>query len=179
MRKKYILTNRGILGIVMSGASTKLEGINIKGEYNGRFVYFEDDDVLASSPELETVLEVANNITSLDINMFCNVVMDLNFLCYDQINMLKTELGKINLNLIHLIELDMYAIVNNEKVIELHGSVFRVGVLIDRLGNNINNIKTKYGINVVKIKEIRDEEEYNNFKILSQRKLLFMLNYKE
>ena len=32
MRKKYILTNRGILGIVMSGASTKLEGINNKEE---------------------------------------------------------------------------------------------------------------------------------------------------
>ena len=180
MRKKYILTNRGILGIVMSGASTKLEGINSKGEYNGRFVYFKDDDVLASSPELETVLEVANNITSLDINMFCNVAIDLNFLCYDQINMLKTELEKIKLKLIHLIELDMYAIVNNEKVIELHCPVFRVGVLIGRLGNNINNIKTKYGINVVKIKEIRyDDEEYENFKILSQRKLLFMLNYKE
>ena len=179
MRKKYILTNRGILGIVMSGASTKLEGINSKGEYNGRFVYFKDDDVLASSPELETVLEVANNITSLDMSLFCNVVMDLNFLCYDQINMLKTELGKINLNLIHLIELDMHAIVNNEKVIELHCPIFRVGVLIGRRGNNINNIKTKYGINVVKIKEIRDDEEYINFKILSQRKLLFMLNFKE
>ena len=180
MRKKYILTNRGILGIVMSGASTKLEGINSKGEYNGRFVYFEDDDVLTSSPELETVLEVATKITSLNMDMFCNVAMDLNFLCYDQINMLKTELEKIKLKLIHLIELDMYAIVNNDKVIELHCPVFKVGVLIGMRGKNINNIKTKYGINVVKIKEIRyDDEEYENFKILSQRKLLFMLNYKE
>ena len=51
MSKKYVLTNRGILGVVQSGASTKLEGINSKGEYNGRFVYFKDDDVLASSPE--------------------------------------------------------------------------------------------------------------------------------
>ena len=178
MSKKYVLTNRGILGVVQSGASTKLEGINSKGEYNGRFVYFKDDDVLASSPELDTVIEVATKITSLDISMFCNVAIDLNFLCYDQINMLKTELEKIKLKLIHLIELDMYAIVNNDKVIELHCPVFKVGVLIGRLGNNINNIKTKYGINVVKIKEIRDEEEYNNFKILSQRKLLFMLNYK-
>ena len=179
MRKKYILTNRGILGIVMSGASTKLEGINSKGEYNGRFVYFKDDDVLASSPELETVLEVANNITSLDMSLLCNVAMDLNFLCYDQINMLKTELEKIKLKLIHLIELDMYAIVNNDKVIELHCPIFKVGVLIGMLGKNINNIKTKYGINVVKVKEIIDNEEYENFKILSQRKLLFMLNYKE
>ena len=178
MSKKYVLTNRGILGVVQSGASTKLEGINSKGEYNGRFVYFKDDDVLASSPELDTVIEVATKITSLDISMFCNVAIDLNFLCYDQINMLKTELEKIKLKLIHLIELDMYAIVNNEKVIELRGPVFLVGVLIGRLGNNINNIKTKYGINVVKIKEIRDEEEYNKFKILSQRKLLFMLNFK-
>ena len=179
MSKKYVLTNRGILGVVQSGASTKLEGINSKGEYNGRFVYFKDDDVLASSPELDTVIEVATKITSLNMNMFCNVAIDLNFLCYDQINMLKTELGKINLNLIHLIELDMHAIVNNEKVIELHCPVFHVGVLIGRGGKNINNIKTQYGINVVKIKEIRDDEEYNNFKILSQRKLLFMLNYKE
>ena len=179
MSKKYVLTNRGILGVTQSGASTKLEGINSKGEYNGRFVYFKDNDLLVSSPDLEFVLEKANNITSLDISMFCNVAIDLNFLCYDQINMLKTELGKINLNLIHLIELDMYAIVNNEKVIELHCPVFRLGVLIGRWGNNINNIKTKYGINVVKIKEIRDDEEYENFKILSQRKLLFMLNYKE
>ena len=180
MSKKYVLTNRGILGVVQSGASTKLEGINSKGEYNGRFVYFKDDDVLASSPELDTVIEVATKITSLDISMFCNVAIDLNFLCYDQINMLKTELEKIKLKLIHLIELDMYAIVNNEKVIELHCPIFRVGVLIGRRGNNINNIKTKYGINVVKIKEIRyDDEEYENFKILSQRKLLFMLNYKE
>ncbi len=48
-------------------------------------------------------------------------------------------------------------------------------------GKNINNIKTKYGINVVKVKEIIDidNEEYENFKILSQKKLLFMLNYKE
>ncbi len=113
------------------------------------------------------------------MDMFCNVVMDLNFLCYDQINILKTELGKINLNLIHLIELDMYAIVNNEKVIELHCPVFRVGVLIGMRGKNINNIKTKYDINVVKIKEIKDDEEYEIFKILSQRKLLFMLNFKE
>ena len=180
MRKKYILTNRGILGIVMSGASTKLEGINSKGEYNGRFVYFKDDDALASSPELDTVIEVATKITSLDISMFCNVAIDLNFLCYDQINMLKTELEKIKLKLIHLIELDMYAIVNDDKVIELHCPVFKVGVLIGRGGKNINNIKTQYGINVVKIKEIRyDDEEYENFKILSQRKLLFMLNYKE
>ena len=178
MSKKYVLTNRGILGVVQSGASTKLEGINSKGEYNGRFVYFKDDDVLASSPELDTVIEVATKITSLDISMFCNVAIDLNFLCYDQINMLKTELEKIKLKLIHLIELDMYAIVNNNKVIELHCPVFEVGVLIGRGGKNINNIKTKYGINVVKIKEIRDEEEYNNFKILSQRKLLFMLNFK-
>ncbi len=74
----------------------------------------------------------------------------------------------------------MYAIVNNDKVIELHCPVFKVGVLIGRGGKNINNIKTQYGINVVKIKEIRyDDEEYENFKILSQRKLLFMLNYKE
>ena len=180
MSKKYVLTNRGILGVVQSGASTKLEGINSKGEYNGRFVYFKDDDVLASSPELDTVIEVATKITSLDISMFCNVAIDLNFLCYDQINMLKTELEKIKLKLIHLIELDMYAIVNNDKVIELHCPVFKVGVLIGRGGKNINNIKTKYGINVVKIKEIRyDDEEYENFKILSQRKLLFMLNYKE
>ena len=180
MSKKYVLTNRGILGVVQSGASTKLEGINSKGEYNGRFVYFKDDDVLASSPELDTVIEVATKITSLDISMLCNVAIDLNFLCYDQINMLKTELEKIKLKLIHLIELDMYAIVNNEKVIELHCPVFRVGVLIGMRGKNINNIKTKYGINVVKIKEIRyDDEEYENFKILSQRKLLFMLNYKE
>ena len=180
MSKKYVLTNRGILGVVQSGASTKLEGINSKGEYNGRFVYFKDDDVLASSPELDTVIEVATKITSLDISMFCNVAIDLNFLCYDQINMLKTELEKIKLKLIHLIELDMYAIVNNDKVIELHCPVFKVGVLIGRGGKNINNIKTQYGINVVKIKEIRyDDEEYNNFKILSQRKLLFMLNYKE
>ena len=179
MSKKYVLTNRGILGVVQSGASTKLEGINSKGEYNGRFVYFKDDDVLASSPELDTVIEVATKITSLDISMFCNVAIDLNFLCYDQINMLKTELEKIKLKLIHLIELDMYAIVNNDKAIELHCPVFRVGVLIGMRGKNINNIKTKYGINVVKIKEIRDDEEYENFKILSQRKLLFMLNYKE
>ena len=179
MSKKYILTKRGILGVVQSGASTKLEGINSKGDYNGRFVYFEDDDVLASNSKLETVLEVANIITSLNMDMFCNVAMDLNFLCYDQINMLKTELEKIKLKLIHLIELDMYAIVKNEKVIELHCPVFRVGVLIGMRGKNINNIKTKYGINVVKIKEIRDDEEYENFKILSQKKLLFMLNYKE
>ena len=179
MSKKYVLTNRGILGVVQSGASTKLEGINSKGEYNGRFVYFKDDDLLVSSPDLEFVLEKANNITSLDISMFCNVAIDLNFLCYDQINMLKTELEKIKLKLIHLIELDMYAIVNNEKVIELHCPVFRVGVLIGMRGKNINNIKTQYGINVVKIKEIRDDEEYENFKILSQRKLLFMLNFKE
>ena len=179
MSKKYVLTNRGILGVVQSGASTKLEGINSKGEYNGRFVYFKDDDVLASSPELDTVIEVATKITSLDISMFCNVAIDLNFLCYDQINMLKTELEKIKLKLIHLIELDMYAIVNNDKVIELHCPVFKVGVLIGRQGKNINNIKTKYSINVVKIKEIRDDEEYENFKILSQRKLLFMLNFKE
>ena len=180
MSKKYVLTNRGILGVVQSGASTKLEGINSKGEYNGRFVYFKDDDVLASSPELDTVIEVATKITSLDISMFCNVAIDLNFLCYDQINMLKTELEKIKLKLIHLIALDMYAIVNNDKVIELHCPVFKVGVLIGRGGKNINNIKTQYGINVVKIKEIRyDDEEYENFKILSQRKLLFMLNYKE
>ena len=179
MSKKYVLTNRGILGVVQSGASTKLEGINSKGEYNGRFVYFKDDDLLVSSPELETVLEKANKITSLDISMFCNVTIDLNFLCYDQINMLKTELEKIKLKLIHLIELDMYAIVNNDKVIELHCPVFKVGVLIGRGGKNINNIKTRYGINVVKIKEIRDDEEYENFKILSQRKLLFILNYKE
>ena len=180
MSKKYVLTNRGILGVVQSGASTKLEGINSKGEYNGRFVYFKDDDVLASSPELDTVIEVATKITSLDISMFCNVAIDLNFLCYDQINMLKTELEKIKLKLIHLIELDMYAIVNNDKVIELHCPVFKVGVLIGRGDKNINNIKTQYGINVVKIKEIRyDDEEYENFKILSQRKLLFMLNYKE
>ena len=179
MSKKYVLTNRGILGVVQSGASTKLEGINSKGDYNGRFVYFEDDDVLTSSPELETVLEVATKITSLDISMFCNVAIDLNFLCYDQINMLKTELEKIKLKLIHLIELDMYAIVNNDKVIELHCPVFKVGVLIGRGGKNINNIKTKYGINVVKVKEIIDNEEYENFKILSQKKLLFMLNYKE
>ena len=59
MSKKYVLTNRGILGVVQSGASTKLEGINSKGEYNGRFVYFKDDDILTSSPELETVIEVA------------------------------------------------------------------------------------------------------------------------
>ena len=180
MSKKYVLTNRGILGVVQSGASTKLEGINSKGEYNGRFVYFKDDDLLVSSPDLEFVLEKANIITSLDISTFCNVAIDLNFLCYDQINMLKTELEKIKLKLIHLIELDMYAIVNNDKVIELHCPVFKVGVLIGRGGKNINNIKTKYGINVVKIKEIRyDDEEYENFKILSQRKLLFMLNYKE
>ena len=179
MSKKYVLTNRGILGIVMSGASTKLEGINSKGEYNGRFVYFEDDDVLASSSELETVLEVANNITSLDMSLFCNVVMDLNFLCYDQINMLKTELEKIKLKLIHLIELDMYAIVKDAKFIELSCPIFKVGILIGMRGKNINNIKTKYGINVVKVKEIIDNEEYENFKILSQKKLLFMLNYKE
>ena len=179
MSKKYVLTNRGILGVVQSGASTKLEGINSKGEYNGRFVYFKDDDLLVSSPELETVLEKANKITSLDISMFCNVTIDLNFLRHDQINMLKTELEKIKLKLIHLIELDMYAIVNNDKVIELHCPVFKVGVLIGRGGKNINNIKTRYGINVVKIKEIRDDEEYENFKILSQRKLLFILNYKE
>ena len=179
MSKKYVLTNRGILGVVQSGASTKLEGINSKGEYNGRFVYFKDDDVLASSPELDTVIEVATKITSLDISMFCNVAIDLNFLCYDQINMLKTELEKIKLKLIHLIELDMYAIVNNDKVIELHCPVFKVGVLIGMRGKNINNIKTKYGINVVKVKEIIDNEEYENFKILSQKKLLFMLNYKE
>lgn len=180
MSKKYILTNRGILGVVQSGASTKLEGINSKGDYNGRFVYFEDDDVLTSSPELETVLEVVTKITSLNMDMFCNVAMDLNFLCYDQINMLKTELEKIKLKLIHLMELDMYAIVKKDaKFIELHCPVFRVGVLIGMRGKNINNIKTKYDINVVKIKEIRDDEEYNNFKILSQRKLLFMLNYKE
>ena len=169
MRKKYILTNRGILGIVMSGASTKLEGINSKGEYNGRFVYFKDDDVLASSPELDTVIEVATKITSLDISMFCNVAIDLNFLCYDQINMLKTELEKIKLKLIHLIELDMYAIVNNDKVIELHCPVFKVGVLIGMRGKNINNIKTKYGINVVKVKEIIDNEEYENLKSLVRR----------
>lgn len=30
MRKKYILTNRGISGIVRSGATNKLEGINSK-----------------------------------------------------------------------------------------------------------------------------------------------------
>lgn len=180
MSKKYILTNRGILGVVQSGASTKLEGINSKGDYNGRFVYFEDDDVLTSSPELETVLEVVTKITSLNMDMFCNVAMDLNFLCYDQINMLKTELEKIKLKLIHLMELDMYAIVKKDaKFIELHCPVFRVGVLIGMRGKIINNIKTKYDINVVKIKEIRDDEEYNNFKILSQRKLLFMLNYKE
>ena len=179
MSKKYVLTNRGILGVVQSGASTKLEGINSKGEYNGRFVYFKDDDVLASSPELDTVIEVATKITSLDISMFCNVAIDLNFLCYDQINMLKTELEKIKLKLIHLIELDMYAIVNNGKFINLRCPVFKVGVLIGMQGKNINNIKTKYGINVVKIEEIRDDEEYENFKILSQRKLLFMLNYKE
>ena len=179
MSKKYVLTNRGILGVVQSGASTKLEGINSKGEYNGRFVYFKDDDVLASSPELDTVIEVATKITSLDISMFCNVAIDLNFLCYDQINMLKTELEKIKLKLIHIIELDMYAIVKDAKFIELHCPVFRVGVLIGMRGKNINNIKTKYGINVVKIKEIRDDEEYENFKILSQRKLLFMLNFKE
>ena len=179
MSKKYVLTNRGILGVVQSGASTKLEGINSKGEYNGRFVYFKDDDVLASSPELDTVIEVATKITSLDISMFCNVAIDLNFLCYDQINMLKTELEKIKLKLIHLIELDMYAIVNNGKFINLYCPVFKVDVLIGMRGKNINNIKTKYGINVVKIKEIRDDEEYENFKILSQRKLLFMLNYKE
>ena len=179
MSKKYVLTNRGILGVVQSGASTKLEGINSKGEYNGRFVYFKDNDLLVSSPDLEFVLEKANNITSLDISMFCNVAMDLNFLCYDQINMLKTELEKIKLKLIHLIELDMYAIVNNGKFINLHCPVFKVGVLIGMRGKNINNIKTKYGINAVNIKEIRDDEEYENFKILSQRKLLFMLNYKE
>ena len=180
MSKKYVLTNRGILGVVQSGASTKLEGINSKGDYNGRFVYFEDDDVLTSSPELETVLEVATKITSLNMDMFCNVAMDLNFLCYDQINMLKTELEKIKLKLIHLIELDMYAIVNNGKFINLYCPVFKVDVLIGMRGKNINNIKTQYGINVVKIKEIRyDDEEYENFKILSQRKLLFMLNYKE
>ena len=180
MSKKYVLTYRGILGVAQSGASTKLEGINSKGEYNGRLVYFEDDDVLASGPDLETVVEVATKITSLNMDMFCNVAMDLNFLCYDQINMLKTELEKIKLKLIHLIELDMYAIVNDDKVIELHCPVFKVGVLIGRGGKNINNIKTQYGINVVKIKEIRyDDEEYENFKILSQRKLLFMLNYKE
>ena len=179
MSKKYVLTNRGILGVVQSGASTKLEGINSKGEYNGRFVYFKDDDVLASSPELDTVIEVATKITSLDISMFCNVAIDLNFLCYDQINMLKTELEKIKLKLIHLIALDMYAIVNNDKVIELHCPVFRVGLLIGMRGKNINYIKTKYDINVVKIKEIIDNEEYENFKILSQKKLLFMLNYKE
>ena len=179
MSKKYVLTNRGILGVVQSGASTKLEGINSKGDYNGRFVYFEDDDVLTSSPELETVLEVATKITSLNMDMFCNVAMDLNFLCYDQINMLKTELEKIKLKLIHLMELDMYAIVNNDKVIELHCPVFCVGLLIGMRGKNINNIKTKYGINVVKVKEIIDNEEYENFKILSQKKLLFMLNYKE
>ena len=179
MSKKYVLTNRGILGVVQSGASTKLEGINSKGDYNGRFVYFKDDDILTSSPELETVIEVATKITSLNMDMFCNIVMDLNFLCYDQINMLKTELEKIKLKLIHLIELDMYAIVNNDKVIELHCPVFKVGVLIGMRGKNINNIKTKYGINVVKVKEIIDNEEYENFKILSQKKLLFMLNYKE
>lgn len=179
MSKKYVLTYRGILGVVQSGASTKLEGINSKGDYNGRFVYFKDDDILTSSPELETVIEVATKITSLNMDMFCNVATELNFLCYDQINMLKTELEKIKLKLIHLIELDMYAIVNNDKVIELHCPVFRVGVLIGRRGKNINNIKTKYGINVVKVKEIIDNEEYENFKILSQKKLLFMLNYKE
>ena len=179
MSKKYVLTNRGILGVVQSGASTKLEGINSKGDYNGRFVYFEDDDVLTSSPELETVLEVATKITSLNMDMFCNVAMDLNFLCYDQINMLKTELEKIKLKLIHLIELDMYAIVNNGKFINLYCPVFKVDVLIGMRGKNINNIKTKYGINVVKVKEIIDNEEYENFKILSQKKLLFMLNYKE
>ena len=180
MSKKYVLTYRGILGVVQSGASTKLEGINSKGEYNGRLVYFEDDDVLASGPDLETVVEVATIITSLNMDMFCNIVMDLNFLCYDQINMLKTELEKIKLKLIHLMELDMYAIVKKDaKFIELHCPIFKVGVLIGMRGKNINNIKTKYGINVVKIKEIRDDEEYENFKILSQRKLLFMLNYKE
>ena len=179
MSKKYVLTNRGILGVVQSGASTKLEGINSKGEYNGRFVYFEDDDVLASGPDLETVVEVATIITSLNMDMFCNVAMDLNFLCYDQINMLKTELEKIKLKLIHLIELDMYAIVNNGKFINLYCPVFKVDVLIGMRGKNINNIKTKYGINVVKVKEIIDNEEYENFKILSQKKLLFMLNYKE
>ena len=73
----------------------------------------------------------------------------------------------------------MYAIVNNGKFINLHCPVFKVGVLIGMRGKNINNIKTKYGINVVKVKEIIDNEEYENFKILSQKKLLFMLNYKE
>ena len=170
MSKKYVLTNRGILGVVQSGASTKLEGINSKGDYNGRFVYFEDDDVLTSSPELETVLEVATKITSLNMDMFCSVAMDLNFLCYDQINMLKTELEKIKLKLIHLMELDMYAIVKKDaKFIELHCPIFKVGVLIGMLGKNINNIKTKYGINVVKVKEIIDNEEYENLKSLVRR----------
>ena len=74
----------------------------------------------------------------------------------------------------------MYAIVKKDaKFIELHCPIFKVGVLIGMRGKNINNIKTKYGINVVKVEEIIDNEEYENFKILSQKKLLFMLNYKE
>ena len=73
----------------------------------------------------------------------------------------------------------MYAIVKDAKFIELHCPIFKVGVLIGMRGKNINNIKTKYGINVVKVKGIIDNEEYENFKILSQKKLLFMLNYKE
>ena len=32
MSKKYVLTYRGILEVVQSGTSTKLEGINSKGE---------------------------------------------------------------------------------------------------------------------------------------------------
>ncbi len=49
MSKKYVLTNRGILGVVQSGASTKLEGINSKGDYNGRFVSNSGLDVNISS----------------------------------------------------------------------------------------------------------------------------------
>ena len=179
MSKKYVLTNNGILGVVESGASTKLEGINSKGEYNGRFDYFKDSDVLVLSSNLETVVKAAKSITSLNMSTFCNIAIDLNFLCYEQIDRLKTELEKINLKLIHLIQLDMYAIVKDVKIIELYCPIFRVGVLIGMRGKNINNIKTKYGINVVKIKEIKDDEEYENFKVICQRKFLFMLNYEE
>ena len=83
------------------------------------------------------------------------------------------------LNTIETIERELEERGHIDKVIELHCPVFRVGLLIGMRGKNINYIKTKYDINVVKIKEIRDDEEYENFKILSQRKLLFMLNYKE
>lgn len=187
----YLLTKDGVLGEQWShhieDKRVVFHPINKNGrQLSNQPIKVHEDEILIKHINLDLVNQKAKDF--LEFQEFKYIAFDLSSILYKKLGgfylssysePFENEFKEMNLKLVHLENLDKYVLVDSflpKKSIQIKSLREDVKHIIGSKGSNIDRIKTKNGLDFIKVIEVSNEE-YELILNKFESTIKFLFNY--